>query len=233
MNQSAYLHRLQRVDTQIDQTDLRLAEIDRLLSEDERIKKAKQAADETRRELEKYRLALRSAEHATKETRIKMEQSEASLYSGSIRNPKELQDLQREIESLKRHLTVLEDAQLSAMMDVETAEKMDADAQSGLLYAQAEVTAQKAGLAGERDTLLKNRQRLVTERSTTLPPISPQNLEIYQRIREQKKGIAVSAVEDDACALCGAEVRIGESQASRMQTNLHYCTSCGRIIFAG
>jgi uncharacterized protein len=233
MNQAAYLHRLQRIDTQIDQADARLAEIERLLSEDERIRKAKQEIEIARVELEKARLALRSVEHNARETRIKAEQSEASLYGGAIHNPKELQDLQREIESLKRHLSALEDDQLQAMMDQEEAEKKDLGAQTGYNQVVAEVTQQKAGLAGERDGLLKKRQTLLAERSAALPPILPPNLDTYTRIREQKKGIAVTAVEDDTCATCGAEVRLGEGQAARIQSNLHYCTSCGRIIFAG
>lgn len=233
MNQSAYLHRLQRVDTQIDQTETRLTEIERLLSEDERIRKAKHTAEEAKRALEISRQALRAAEHLVQETRIKIEQTESTLYGGSIRNPKELQDLQREIDSLKRHIVVLEDSELQAMITVESAEKTDQDAQSGLLHAQAEVTAQKAGLSGERGTLLKNRARLQAERSATLSPVQPQNLEIYQRIREIKKGIAVTSVEEDTCTTCGAEVRPSEGQSARMQANLHYCTSCGRILFAG
>lgn len=233
MNQSAYLHRLQRVDTQIDQTEMRLTEIERLLSEDERIRTAKQTAETAKRELEISRQALRAAEHLVQETRIKIEQTESTLYGGSVRNPKELQDLQREIESLKRHLNVLEDNQLQVMITVESTEIADQDAQRGLLHAQAEVTAQKAGLSGERDTLLKNRARLQAERSAALSPVLPPNLEIYQRIREQKKGIAVTSIEEDTCTTCGAEIRPGEGQSARMQSNLHYCSSCGRILFAG
>jgi predicted nucleic acid-binding Zn-ribbon protein len=233
MNQSAYLHRLQRVDSQIDQIEARLAEIERLLSEDERIRNARQEVEDSRRDLEISRQALRAIEHNAHETRIKAEQSEASLYGGSIRNPKELQDLQREIDSLKRHLSALEDEQLQAMLDQEEMEKKYQSAQDKLNRAVAEVTQQKAGLAGERDSLSKKRQSLEAERSAALGPVLPQNLETYIRIREQKKGIAVTAVDEDTCAICGAEVRLGEGQAARMQSNLHFCTSCGRILFAG
>jgi hypothetical protein len=233
MNQSAYLHRLQRIDSQIDQTENRLAELERLLSDDERIRAARQACEDTKRALEKSRLALRSAEHNVQATRIKIDQSEASLYGGLIRNPKELQDLQREIESLKRHMAALEDLQLQAMLEQEEAEESERSAQAGFHQAEAEVSEQKSGLAGERDILLKNKARLLAERSAALPAILAANLETYNRIRELKKGIAVSLVDDDTCTICGAEVRLGEGQAARMQSTLHYCTSCGRILFAG
>jgi len=233
MNQSAYLHRLQRIDSQIDQTENRLAELERLLSDDERIRAARQACEDTKRALEKSRLALRSAEHNVQATRIKIDQSEASLYGGLIRNPKELQDLQREIESLKRHMAALEDLQLQAMLEQEDAEESERSAQAAFRQAEGEVSEQKSGLAGERDSLVKNKARLLAERSAALPAILAANLETYNRIRELKKGIAVSLVDDDTCTICGAEVRLSEGQAARMQSTLHYCTSCGRILFAG
>ena len=55
--------------------------------------------------------------------KVKIEQSEASLYSGNVTNPKELQDLQNEAAALKRYLVTLEDRQLEAMLEVETAEQ--------------------------------------------------------------------------------------------------------------
>jgi uncharacterized protein len=233
MNQAAYLHRLQRIDTQIDQTDTRLADIERLFAEDERVRSAKQLADEARREMEKARLALRSAEHLVSETRIKMEQSEAALYGGTIRNPKELQDLQREIASLKARLAQLEDQQLTAMILQEEAETTDQAMQRDLVSAQAQAVEQKAGLSGERTTMQKNHQRLEAERAAALPPILAHNLEVYQRLREQKKGIAVCTVEDDTCTVCGAEVRPAEGQAARQSSSLVFCSSCGRILYGG
>jgi hypothetical protein len=233
MNQSGYLHRLQRIDSQIDQTDARLAEIERLLSEDERVRAAKQAADDAKRALEKARLVLRGIEHNVTDTNIKIDQSNASLYSGSIRNPKELQDLEREIASLKNRLANLEEQELGAMIDQEEVEILDLAAQNQLVRIQAQVVEQKAGLAGERAVLQKNRQRLDAERMAAVPPISQPNLEVYARLREQKKGLAVSVVEDDTCGVCGSEVRPAESQSARLTNNLHFCKSCGRIMYAG
>lgn len=233
MNQAAYLHRLQKLDTQLDQIQARLAEIDRLLSEDERVRAARQAADNARRILEKSRLDARGADHLVKEQQIKIEQTEASLYGGKIHNPKELQDLQKEIESLKRHLATLEDRQLESMIALEEAEKIAQSADTALDQTQAEVVQAKAGLSGERDQLLKNRQRLETERSAALSPIQETNLQIYNRIREQRKGIAVASIEDETCSTCGAPIRPAEAQAARLQSALHFCSSCGRVLFAG
>ena len=56
--------------------------------------------------------SLRVAEAEAEAQKIKIEHTEASLYGGSVHNPKELQDLQRDVASLKKHLTTLEERQL-------------------------------------------------------------------------------------------------------------------------
>jgi len=233
MNQAALLYRLQKIDTQLDQINARLVEIERLLNEDERVRAAKKVAEEAKMNLEKKRQALREIEHFGAEQQVKIEQAESSLYSGRIQNPKELQDLQKDITSLKKHLSTIEDQELQAMIDLETAEKQESDATLAYHQAQAEAIQNKAGFAGEKEQLNKTRQRLNAERAVALTPIAPQSLEIYNRVREQKKGVAVTSLEDDSCALCGAQIRLSEGQAARLQSNLLYCSSCGRILYAG
>lgn len=232
MNQSAYLYRLQKIDSQLDQVKLRLAEIERLFNEDERVRQAKQSADDAFRVLEKARQALREIEHTVKDQQIKISQAESSLYGGTIRNPKELQDLQKDIVSLKKHLSALEDQQLQTMMDLEEVEANEKATLTAYHQAQADSIQQKAGLTGEREQLLKNQARLDSERGASLSLITAVSLETYQRIREQKKGIAVSAIDEDTCTTCGSEIRPAEIQTARL-SNLTYCSSCGRILYAG
>ena len=66
---------------------------------------------------------MKQSEAEVEKQRIKIEQTEASLYGGHVHNPKELQDLQKDVASLKRHLETLEERQLEAMLVVETIRK--------------------------------------------------------------------------------------------------------------
>jgi predicted nucleic acid-binding Zn-ribbon protein len=150
-----------------------------------------------------------------------------------VKNPKELQDLQKEIVSLHKHLVSLEDELLQAMIEFEEAEQAELTSQTLQKKAEAEVIQAKAGLAGERSQLAAKLDNLGQERSAALTPIPADHLEIYQHIREQKHGIAVTSVEDEACSSCGAQIRASEAQSARIQSKLQYCSSCGRILFAG
>lgn len=227
------LYRLQKIDTQFDQVEARLNEIDRLLAEDEAVQAARLQLETARSTQEKAHQSLRNVENLVHEQQVKIEQTEANLYSGTGRSPKELQDMQKDIVSLKKRLAVLEDQQIQTMLEAEEVEKAFSETESLFHKTEAQSIEAKSGLAGERLRQLKDLNRLQTERNAALPPILPGNLIIYNRIREQKIGVAVTTVEDDACLLCGAPVRPAESQAARLQSSLHYCISCGRILYAG
>ena len=109
MNQSFHLFQLQKIDSQLDNLNKRIHEIDGIIAGDRSVVEAQDALSAAKANHQKARHHLSECEDRVSSKRIKIEQSEANLYSGSIRNPKELQDLQMEIGSLKRHLADLED----------------------------------------------------------------------------------------------------------------------------
>ena len=162
-----------------------------------------------------------------------MEMSEASLYGGKIKIPKELKDLQEEIASIKRHISAIEDQELEAMELVEQAEIFYKDKNIALEKTRADFANAKAGLLGELTQINKNKEHLTSEREVIITAISQENLEIYNRLRIQKRGLAVTTTIDDACSGCGFSLRPAEMQVARNPLNLAYCASCGRIIYAG
>ncbi len=233
MNQSSQLYQLQKIDTQIDRTTTRLAEIARELAADETVRAAQQNLEAAKRAQYKVQQNLRSIEQDAQAVRIKINTSESSLYGGKIRNPKELQDIQTEIASLKKRHAALEDSQLEAMLELDEAESELKSAETALTATQATHTSQQAGLLGEQSQLQKKMDRLQVERSATLGSILPENLEIYERLRKQKRGVAVAAIEDNACAGCGTSIRPAELQSARSPDQMAYCSTCGRILFPG
>lgn len=113
------LYRLQQIDLQLDQARSRLDELIQLIENDSDLRKAEELfkrQEEITKDLEKK---LHSIEHDVEQQLIKIEQSEAALYGGRIKNPKELRDLEEEVKALKRYLQVLEDRQLESMIAME------------------------------------------------------------------------------------------------------------------
>ena len=122
MSASLGLYRLQSVDRQIDQVETGLARIREILENDAELKQATSALEEARKNLHHSRQELRTAEAETINLRNKIEKTESELYSGKVQNPKELQDLQLEVASLRKRMSALEENELASMGAVETQE---------------------------------------------------------------------------------------------------------------
>jgi len=97
--------------------------------------------------------ALMQAEGNVHDQLIKIEQTQSSLYGEKSHSPKELQDLQNDLASLKRHLVVLEDLQIEAMIASETTETDLKSVQENLLVGQGGRAEKNKSLLVEQSAL--------------------------------------------------------------------------------
>jgi predicted nucleic acid-binding Zn-ribbon protein len=226
------LYRLQQTDSRIDQANTRLEAIRAVLENNSAIQSAQkglQKAQETLREAEK---SLRDCEADCEAQQIKLEQVEASLYGGKVQNPKELQDLQNDLASLKRYLATLEDRQLEAMLTIEEARESHQLAEQKLRDTESQVISQNSSLMGERDTLLNSLENLKAERSASHDSIPSNLITKYDELRLKRRGLAVTTISDNACDACGAGLTPAQAQAVRLTAQLVECPSCGRFLFS-
>lgn len=233
INPSFHLFQLQKIDLKIDVINKRLDEINRIRNDNSARKLIEQSVNEINSKLIVQTKDYHNIEDKVQAKKLKIEQSESSLYSGTIKNPKELQDLQAEIRSLKTALSALEDDQLVKMMDQETTEKELSIAQTTLREFDAQLEIQYASLFTEEDIKKIELEKLMQERKAVLEQINPENLVIYQGLRKSKNGIALATIEDGCCTVCGSTLTPAECQAAKSPLRMAYCTSCGRILYAG
>jgi predicted nucleic acid-binding Zn-ribbon protein len=231
MNPTLSLYRLQQTDSQISRTQARLQAIQKILENDEALRQASAQVEVA----EKNRLAAEHALHQAEDTvcdqHIKIEQAESSLYSGSVYNPKELQDLQNEVAALKRFLATLEDHQLEAMLACEEAESAHQAARGALRTVQSQLNEQNQSLGQEQASLLRENAKLEAERQAIANSIPTQFIEGYNQLRQTRGGVAVAAISDKTCAACGSGLTPAEQQAARSAIQIVRCPSCGRILY--
>lgn len=227
------LYRLQQVDTAIDQASARLASIQQTIENDEEARQANARLAEAQAKWHKAEQNLRTCEANTHAQRLKIEQNEASLYSGSVHNPKELQDLQNEVAALKRHLAALEDHQLEAMLTCEEAEQEYAQAKAGHESVLARLAEQNQDLSAEMMTLERTLERLQAERQATAASIPGPLLAQYEDLRQARRGLAVTTVSDNACGACGTMLTPALQQSARSPAQIAFCPTCSRILYAG
>jgi hypothetical protein len=233
MSQISNLYRLQQIDSQIDAANARLTIIETSLLDDLSIQTAKQMFDSNDENHKSLVKKLHEFENKTYDTRIKIELAEVSLYGGKIHNPKELQELQTEIASLKRMLASLEDKQLEIMMEVETAEEKLMWVNEGLIEAEKQQVERNAELNGEKTKLLSQLERLDSERKATLPTIPTLELSLYDQLRKSRNGVAVAKINARSCNACGTTLTAALVQATQSTNQLIRCPSCSRILYPG
>lgn len=233
MSQSLNLYRLQQIDTQLDQSTQRLQVIHSLLADTTALQAVESRRNTSVAALQHEHKLLQQAENRVQDQKIKIEQTDAALYGGKVRNPKELQDLQNESAALRRYLDTLEDRQLEIMLKVEDLEGEAAGIQQEYDQFLAKTEEEHAQLRGEANRLEQIRQRLLIERQAAENAISNTDLAIYQQLREFRSGVAVVKIADRTCGACGASLTPALVQAANAPNQLARCASCGRILYPG
>jgi len=233
MSQISNLYRLQQIDGQLDSSKGNLEHIEKELHNNSPVVNAQQIVTQAEEQHQLISKKLQDAEDKSYETRVKIELSEASLYGGKIQIPKELQELQNEIASLKRLMVSLEDKQLEAMMELEDAESKLMWAREELTEAQARQVEQNAKLNGEKTKLLGQIERLEAERKAALPTISAPDFGLYEQLRNSRNGVAVAKIVSRACNACGTTLTAAMVQTTQSTGQLVRCPTCGRILYPG
>ena len=232
MSSALGLYRLQQVDSQMDQIRARLNKIRETLENDLELRAAKDGVSASEAVHTKANIAVKASELEVESQRIKIEHAEASLYGGQVTNPKELQDLQMEAASLKKHLATLEERELEAMVHAEKTENALDQANKKLEAVRSNLKEQNRDLTSESDSLNKDMERLDSERNAVIANIPEGLRNTYEKLRQQKKGIAVAAMVENSCSACGTTLTQSQHQNARSTNDLFNCPTCGRIIYA-
>ena len=231
MNISFTLFQLQKIDSGLDSYNKRLDEIESLLTNKASIKKCENKLEIAEGELKSAKNNVNSINDEILQKSIKISQSESTLYSGSVKNPKELEDIQLEIASLKRVIILLEDKLLDFLVVQEETENKVKAIKEELNNSKSKFATQSSRLQAEKDNILQNRNGLAKKRETLIPQISSDFLNRYDNLRKNKRGIAVTNIKDDSCGACGAVLTASQKQDARSASSIFTCSTCGRIIY--
>jgi len=229
MTKGTDLCRLQRLDSEKDGQQRRLKEIEAALGESEALEGARRALEDTQAQVRKWAVRQRNLELEIQTISDEASRSEQRLYSGTVKNPKELSDLQAKIASLRRQRQKLEDSLLEIMIELEEAEGERAQAQEHLDDTESRWSTQQTDLLAERETLQGKLAQVERTLAALLPNIESRDLAIYQELRHRKGGVVVVQMQGSACGGCG--VAVSPSLEWRLrQGELIQCGNCERII---
>ena len=231
MSDLQMLFRLQELDLQVEAQNTALLQTESALGETEELNAARAQVDSLRELLHDQELRLRELEWDADKLSGHMTVDEQKLYGGKVSNPKELAVLQRDLEQSRNQRSQIEENELQLMAGVEVT---TADLQK----AQEELAAVRAAWE-ERQRELAARQTEVSEKIESLRAARAQlgaiitgaNISLYEKLRREKRGRAVSKIERSTCLGCRIALPMAVVQRVRSGREFVYCPSCGRLLY--
>jgi uncharacterized protein len=153
------------------------------------------------------------------------------LDSGSV-TPKEMTNLQHELDSLKRRQSDLEDQELELMERLEVAEAALAVAQQGLEQARADRERAEQLRDDALADIADRTKRHEAARAQVAGGVSAPLLSLYDRIRTQTGTTGAAMLKARQCQGCRLEL-YGNELATVRNADPHQvvrCENCGRIL---
>jgi predicted nucleic acid-binding Zn-ribbon protein len=226
------LRELQEVDSALDQARARLERIAAQWGKRQAVDAAAAARDAAVAELHHRQADQRDLELAIEQLNQKLKANSDKLYGGRVHNPRELEDLSKEVEQDRRQISEREDRLLEAFDRVEAAQAAADGAIAAFTQTEATFNREQEEMAAARRELQAEGNRLLAQRSELAARADPASLRLYESLRRSKGGLAVVAVQQRSCQGCRIALPSSEEQKARTSTELVTCSSCGRILYA-
>ena len=230
MIQASELYRLQEIDLSVHQHHKRLEEIAAQLADNKALTEAQQQVTSDQQALIPLQSKVKKLEQDIQSNVAKVKDTDEALYSGRVKNPKELQDLQHEIQSLKKRNQELEDVLLETMMSVDSASAALKASTASLDTIHAQFELANKNLIDEQKRLKAEGSALLKSREQLTPSIDANVLKVYNTLRPRKNNQAVAVLVNQSCSVCRVQQDLHVIQAVRKGDDLTYCSSCGRLL---
>lgn len=230
MIQAPELYRLQEIDLNVQQHHKRLEEIAAQLADNKALAEAEAQVAANEQVLTPLKNKIRQLEQDIQANTAKVRETDEALYSGRVRNPKELQDMQQEIQSLKKRNQELEDVLLETMLTVDEADAALKASSANLETIRAQFDLANKSLIEEQKRLRSEGSALLKSREQLLPSIEAATLKIYNNLRPRKNNQPVAVLVNQSCSVCRVQQDLHIVQAVRKGDSLTYCGNCGRIL---
>jgi uncharacterized protein len=233
MTSAADLFALQEIDLRHDTRRALIADIESRLVETEEVLAAREAVSDAEAALEDLKRRQRDLDGRLEDLDARIQPIEKKLYDGSVRNARELTDLQKEVDSFKARRRVLDDEGLSLLESVEAATTAFSAAQAALRQAEADWRADQATLIDDKSRAEQENARLEADRDARIQDMESSVLGLYENLRKTKQGRAVARLERGLCQGCRVGLPTQLSQRVRSGHEIIQCPRCERILVGG
>jgi predicted nucleic acid-binding Zn-ribbon protein len=182
----------------------------------------------------KQRLAQNHKERRDLESEIQVIQARISKHKDQlyeVKTNEQYRAMLKEIEGEEANVRRIEDQLLEKMLEAEELEKLIKEAASRLDSEKARVAAEVQRLQTLRQADEEERDRLLAQRQQDETTLPPEILELYERVRKARRGLALAEARDGCCTACNVRLRPQVYNEVRTNESIVTCESCSRILY--
>jgi hypothetical protein len=182
------------------------------------------------------RLSEKKSERAAVEKTLAAVQTRLSRFREqlmAVKTNKEYTAMQHEIATAEADVQERENTILEHMLELDDLAAAVTAADVALAGSRAGIERTKAALQTERGELERALASTARKRTTLTETIGAPAQALFERISNQRQGIAVVEARDGLCTLCNVRLRPQIFNQVLLNTELIQCDSCNRILYHG
>ena len=174
----------------------------------------------------------RRADADVEQVKTRRERDQAMIDSGQVSDPKALQRMLGELESLHRRIGDLEDVELDVMEQLETAQASLVERTAELSALEAQESELRAALERRSAELTEELRTVAAERAPIVAGMPTDLVALYEKLRAQKGGVGAAALRRRECGGCRLALNASDLGviAKAPTDEVIRCEECNRIL---
>ena len=225
---------------EVQQADLELARLKHAISNLDTGEVLQQNIAAAERDLRDLQTQLQTveAEYLDQELELKTlqekkERFEGQLYGGTVRNPRQLGDLQEEVGMLKRETDRVETRILELMEELEQQRAQAGAKESDLTTMRDQLQTALANFETTDARLRREIAELEAHRTQLAERVEARLLKRYEQIRLRQNNVGLVKVVGDTCPGCRVTIPSQRLKAIESGRVGESCDNCGRLLMWG
>ena len=229
MSTAQQLYRLQEIELEIESKEQSVLTMTGQLGDSPELVQTRTALAAEQRTSEELKKQQHTLQWEDDDLTGKLKKAEEELYSGRIKNPKELGNLQSEISGFKNKRGQIDEKLLILMDKIEDSGKKLADLTERCKRAETASRELHQQLVTNIETAKNSLAELQAEKQALLESLESQTNRLYYDLKKKRK-TAVAKVSQGTCSACRIQLSITDVQKVRSGSVIQ-CSSCQRILY--
>ncbi|HET9500801.1 MAG TPA: C4-type zinc ribbon domain-containing protein [Marmoricola sp.] len=174
----------------------------------------------------------RKADADVEQVKTRRERDQGMVDSGAVADPKALERMLGELESLHRRITSLEDTELEVMERLEEAQAALEAHERELGKLDEEIATAQAARTEKVSQIEQEHSGLEGDRKTAADDLPADLVTLYEKLRAQKGGVGAAALRARECGGCRLALNNSDLGmiAKAPADEVIRCEECSRIL---